>query len=325
MPTRRRTLQGLLIAASSGSLMPLALGQAPAPRSYKVIVGSPPGTLGDVLARLFAQRLSEASGQPGLADNRPGASGAIAADLVARAPADGGTLLLAPDSVMVVNPFVFSKLPYDPTKDFQPVALLGKATLLLVASPKLNVKTMAEFVRLVKSQPKVINFGTGGPGHATHVTMELLRNRLGLDLTHVPYKGTAPALQALMTGEIGCMMTGVAESIALIRAGNIVPLAVSGPAARETFPDLPQMKDLHADLDMTVWFAMFAPAATPAGTVAMLNAELNKSLQHADVKKRLADFGLTPTPGSIADLDALMKADRARFGPLVKSLGIVVE
>jgi tripartite-type tricarboxylate transporter receptor subunit TctC len=324
-PSRRIALTSLAAAGLACTLPFAAFSQRLPARPYKIIVGSPPGALGDVLARLMAQKLSEASGQPAVVDNRPGAAGAIAAEAVAKSPADGSTLLLAPDAVMVVNPFVYPKLAYDPARDFQSVGLLGKASLVLLVSPALKVKTFAEFVRLAKAQPKAINYGTGGVGHPTHMVMELLCSRAGIQLTAVPYKGTTPALQGLMGGEVGAMISGMVEALPQVKAGNAIALAASGPAAKEMFPGLPEFKETSTDLDLSVWFGMFAPAATPREVVTLLNAEVNKALGQPDVQKRLADFGLAPSPVATTDLDALMRADRARFGPLVKALGLVAE
>lgn len=319
----RRTALVQMAAAAFGAAAHLP-GQAQplSSRSLKVVVGSPPGALGDVIARLMALKLGEALGQPGIVDNRAGASGAIAAQYVAKAPGDGHTLLVAPDAVMVVNPFTFSKLPYDPVKDFRSVAVLGKATLVLLVSPALKVKTVADFVGLTKSKPKGITFGSGGAGHPSHMAMELIANRLGLQMTHVPYKGTSLALQGLMGGDVDAVIVSMAEAMPQVKAGNVIALATSGPAAKEVFPALPEFKESHPDLDITVWFGVFTAASTPAETVQRLNAEINKALTQADVAKQLAAFGLTPTPGAPSVLDDLMTADRARFGPLVKALGI---
>lgn len=326
MPHTPSTLRrAVLVLAVAALAAPVRAQPAGAAKVTKVIVGSPPGSLGDVLARLVADKLREASGQTAIADNRPGAAGAIAADAVARAPGDGSTLLVAPDAVMVVNPFVYAKLAYDPVRDFQPVALLGKASLVLLASPALKVKSFDEFVRLAKAQPKAINYGSGGAGHPTHILMELIANRMGIQLTHVPYKGTTPALQDLMSGQIGVMVAGMVEALPQIKAGNVVPLAASGPTARENLPGVPELKDFHPDLNLSVWFAAFAPASTPPALVRTLNAELNAAWQQPDVRKRLGDFGLVPQPSSPAELAQLMAQDRERFGPLVKSLGPVVE
>ncbi|RZL96150.1 MAG: tripartite tricarboxylate transporter substrate binding protein [Variovorax sp.] len=321
-PSRRTALLHVLATGFAASTSLPVWAQPLSSRPIKVVVGSPPGALGDVIARLMAQKLGEALGQPSIVDNRAGASGAIAADYVAKAPGDGHTLLVAPDAVMVVNPFVFPKLPYDPTKDFRSVALLGKATLVLLVSPALKVKTFAEFVQLAKSKPKAINFGSGGSGHPSHMAMELVASRLGLQMTHVPYKGTSLALQGLMAGDVDAVIVSMAEAMPQVKAGNVIPLATSGPAAKEAFPNLPEFKESSADLDIAVWFGVFTAASTPADVVQRLNAEVNKALAQPDVTKRLADFGLTATPSAPSVLDQLMTADRARFGPLVKTLGI---
>ncbi len=321
-PSRRAALLQMLATGVAATANLPVWAQPLSSRPIKVVVGSPPAALGDVIARLMAQKLGDALGQPGIVDNRAGASGGIAADYVAKAPGDGHTLLVAPDAVMVVNPFVFPKLPYDPTKDFRSVALLGKATLVLLVSPALNVKTLAEFVQMAKAKPKAINFGSGGPGHPSHIAMELVASRLGLQLTHVPYKGTSPALQGLMGGDVNAVIVSMAEAMPQVKAGNVIALATSGPAAKEVFPNLPEFKESHPDLDISVWFGMFAPASTPPDVVLRLNNEINKALSQADVTRRLAEFGLTVTPGSPSVLDQLMTADRARFGPLVKALGI---
>lgn len=318
--TRRTACAHLTLAALAASFGTIAQAQTPVP--LKVVVGSPPGALGDVIARLMATKLGEQMSVPGIVDNRAGASGSLAADHVAKSPGNGQTLLVAPDAVMVVNPYVFPKLPYDPAKDFRSVALLGKATLVLLVSPTLGVKNLQEFIALVKSKPKAVDFGSGGAGHPSHVAMELVANRLGLQMTHVPYKGTSPAMQDLMGGQVGAVIVSLAEAMPQVKAGKVIALATSGPAAKEAFPALPEFKELHADLDISVWFGMFAPAGTDATVVARLNAEVNKVLAQPDVKKRLGDFGLSVSSSTPADLDKLMLADRARFGPLVKSLGI---
>lgn len=318
----RRALLALAAATAAGRASGQTSGGA---KTTRIVVGSPAGSLGDVLARLVADKLRESSGQTTIVDNRPGAAGALAADAVARAPGDGSALLVAPDAVMVVNPFVYTKLAYDPVRDFQPVALLGKASLVLLASPALKVRSMDEFVRLAKTQPRAVNYGSGGAGHPTHILMELIANRVGIQLTHVPYKGTTPALQDLMSGQIGVMVAGMVEALPQIKAGNVVALAASGPTAKDNLPALPELREFHPDLNVSVWFGVFAPASVPVVTLRTLNTDLNAAWQQPDVRKRLADFGLVPQPSTPAEVTQLMVQDRERFGPLVKSLGLVVE
>ena len=288
----------------------------------KIVVGSPPGALGDVLSRLVADKLRASTGQTVIVDNRPGAGGNLAADSVAKAPGDGYTMLVAPDSVMVVNPFIYAKLPYDPQKDFQSVSLIGKASLALVVTPSLGVKTAQQFIDLARSQPGRINFASGGNGHPSHLAMELFADRTGIKMSHVPYKGTSPALQGLIGGETAAMMIGLAEAMPQIKAGRIVGIATSGPTAKEALPQLPQLQQFHKDLDLTVWFGLWVPASTPKEVVQELNVQVVKFLQQADVRDRLADFGMASMSSTPAELDELMKRDQAHFGPLVKQLGL---
>jgi tripartite-type tricarboxylate transporter receptor subunit TctC len=325
----KKTSKKLFFRATLGISLALALpfaqGQNYPSKPIRLVVGSPSGALGDVLARVTAQKIGESLGQPMVVDNKPGAAIAIAADIVAKAPGDGYTLLVAPDAGLVVNPFVYPKLPYDPVKDFQPIGLIGKATLVMVVSPTLGVKTVEEFIKLAKANPGKVNFATGGAGHPTHLAMELFRNRMGLDLTHVPYKGTTPAMQDIVSGVVGTMIVGVAEAMPLIKAGRVIALTASGPQAKEMFPNLPEMKSLNKDLDIYVWFGVFAPASTPKPIVSLLNNELNKMLMLPDVIKRLNEFGLAAQPGSASDVETIMKIDMARNGPLVKLLGLTAD
>jgi tripartite-type tricarboxylate transporter receptor subunit TctC len=291
----------------------------------RIVVGSSAGGLADVIARLAAQKVGEALGSTVIVENKAGAAGNIATDFVTKSAPDGYTMLLAPDAMLVVNPFVYSKLPFDTAKDLQPVALLGKAILVLVVAPSLGVKNTAEFHALAKAKPGSIAFATGGAGHPTHIAMEMYRNRLGLNMVHVPYKGTAPAMQGLLGGEVTSMIVGVAEAMPHIKSGKIIPIAVSGPNGKEMFPNLPEFRDFHPDLDLTAWFGVFVPTGTPREVVTLLHGEFNKMLQHPDVRKRLDDFGLVPMPRPQGEVEAIMKVDRARYGPLVKSLGLTAD
>ena len=320
---RRLCLQALslMLSTSAGG----AVAQTPSARTLRLITGSPPGALGDVLPRLLGQKLTEAGTAQAIVDNRVGAAGALAASAVAKAAPDGQTLLVAPDAVMVANPFVYSKLTYNPERDFRGVSLLGKASLMLAVSPSLNVKSFAEFIQLAKAKPKSINYGTGGAGHPTHIIMELIANRLGFQVTHVPYKGTSPAMQGLLAGEIGAMIVGMAEGLPHLRTGKVLALGGSGPSVKEVLPGVPEFKEFHPDLDVSVWFGVFAPAATPQEVIASSSADIYKALAQPDVRKRLADYGLAPVQMSPAELDQFARTDRGRYGPLIKALGLTAD
>jgi len=323
---RREVLKVLLAAGLSGTRALPAHADTKFPsRPVKIIVGNAVGSLDDILAPEIGPKLTAATGQPVVVDNRLGAGASLAADYVAKSLPDGYTLLLCADSVMTFNPFVYPKLPYDPARDFRAVAIIGKASMMLAVSPTLNVKTFSEFVQLAKAKPEQINYGSAGVGSTLHIVMELIANRLGIQLTHVPYKGPAPAMQALMVGEVSAMIVGMAVGMPQVRAGQIVPLATSGPLGKATFPNLPEFKDQHPDLDVSTWFGFFAPSGTPPDVVALLNGEINTSLASPDVRKRLADFGIVPLPSKPAELEAAAQADRQRYGPLIKGLGLLSE
>jgi len=314
------------LLAVSASVMFLLSGSVLAQEAYpskpiKILVGSPAGSLSDILARFTALKVSPGFKQNVVVDNRPGANGSITADAVAKSN-DGHTLMLVPDTVMTVNQFVYSKLPFNVETDFQSVALLGKVALVMVVNPNSNIKSLDDFVRMAKANPKDIKYGSGGPGHPVHLIMELVSNRLGFELTHVPYKGTAPAIQAVAAGEVDAMVVGLAEAQSLIKAGRITAIAASGPGAKELFPELPLFKERHKDLDVTVWFGIFGPANLPKEHVNLLNAEINKVLQDPEAVKRFGEFGMRPMPVTPAALDTLIKSDRAAYGPLVRALGL---
>ncbi len=291
----------------------------------KLMVGSPPGALGDVVTRLMARELEIVAGTATIVDNKPGASGLIAANAVAKSAGDGATLLIAPDNVMVVNPFIYPKIPYNVERDFAPIGVLGKATLVLVANPATGIRSMQDLIRLAREKPEQLTYSSGGVGHVTHLGVELISDRLNIKLRHVPYKGTSPALTAVIGGEVPLMYLGVSGAMPQIRAGKLIPLAASGPTAKETFPDVPALQEFHKDLDISVWFGLFAPSSTPAPLITELNRHVNAILQKPEVAKRFAEYGMTTQPGSPAALTELVKSDTVRFESLIKSLNITAE
>lgn len=322
---RRSAITRISMALGASTFAGASWAQKFPSKPFKIVVGSPPGALGDVLARVLARKLGEASGQPAIVDNKAGATGVIAADAVARAPNDGYTLLLAPDSTFAVNPFVYKTLPYDPRKSFAHVGMVSRAILVLIVNPSLGVRTLDEFVKLVKSRPGAINYGSGGAGHVTHTSMGLLGERLNLDMRHIPYKGTTPAMQAILSNEIGAMMIGLAEALPHIKAGGVVALGIGGQTSLDLLPGVPPLRNYQPDLDASVWFALSAPAGTPPEVVSYLNDQLNKALVLPDVKKMFSEWAMVETPGAPGVVDTVTASDLRRYGSLVKSLGITVQ
>lgn len=321
----RRALLGLAMAAFAGLAATAAVAQQYPAKTIRMVVGSPPGALGDLMARIVSDKLATALGQSVFVENRPGASGVIAAAAVAKAPADGYTLLLAHDGVVTVNQFIYPNLQYTPETDLVPLGVVGKSSPILVAHPSLGVKTVEDLVKLAKAKPNAITYGSGGNGHSTHLGMELMSERLGIDLMHVPYKGTSPSILAVVSGEVSLAMMGVAEAESYAQSGHLEVLAAAGPSARGVMPGLPELRDLHPDLDMDVWFGIFAPAGIDPARAELLSRELAKAVEHADLRERTAKFGIVHTTVPREELVEQIKRESGNWGPIIKNLNLTLD
>lgn len=299
--------------------------QAYPTKPVRVVVPSGPGTLSDSIARQVFSRISETLGQQFIVDNRAGAGGVIGTEAVAKAPPDGYTLLSTVNSTMVVNPFVYSKLSYDPLRDFEPVAMLAKISEVLIVNPSLGVKTLEEFVRLAKLRPGQITYASGGTGNPQHLMMELFQRKAGIQLVHVPYKGAGAAMQAMVSGEVGALNVGIGLARPHIASGKVLALAKTGHPSKDALPGVPELTTLYADAEYIPWLAVFAPKGTPKDVVAKLNAEIGKALALPDIRTRLENLDLTPVGGSSADLDQTLRADLAVNRELVTSIGLKVD
>ncbi len=314
-------LSGGIFAAGSTAALAQAWPQKPA----HVIVGNSAGSLSDVLARQIFGRLSQTLGQQFVIEDRAGAGGAIAAEAVAKAAPDGYTFLFGTDGIMVINPFVYSKLPYDTLRDFASVSLLAKIPYVLIVNPSFAANTLAEFIAAAKARPRQINYGSGGNGHATHLEMELIARKAGIELVHVPYKGTGPALQAVVAGEVAATAIGLGIALPQIASGKVRALVIGGPRAKDMLPRVPDLLPALPDSEYVSWQALFAPTGTPAAIVNRLNAELVKALQLPEIQKQLADVGMTPIASSPAELDRVLRADLNTNRELVKALGLKLD
>jgi tripartite-type tricarboxylate transporter receptor subunit TctC len=294
-------------------------------KPVRVVVTNAAGALIDSLARIVFAKVSETTGQQFVVDNRPSAGGIIAAETVAKAAPDGYTLLVTANSIMTVNPFLFSKLSYDPVRDFDPVSMLSKVSEVLIVNPSLGVKTLEDFIRLAKARPGQITYASGGNGHPTHLMMELFQQKAGVKLVHVPYKGTTPGIQAIVSGEVGAFNIGIGLARPHITSGKVLALAKTGFPSKEALPGVPALTDSFADAEYIPWQAVYAPKGTPKDVVAKLNAEIGKALALADVRARLANMDLTPAGSSPSDLDRTLRADSAVNRDLVKSIGMKVD
>ena len=315
-------LRSATLALALVTLAPIAPSGAqswPA-RAIRLTVPIAPAGSTDIVGRLVAQRLSEQLAVPIVVENRAGAGTVIGTELVAKAPADGYTLLVVAVE-FTINPSL-RKLPYDPIRDFACIAQLTSSQYFLSTHPAIPVKTVQQFIALAKSRPGEVTFASSGPGSANHLAGVLFQTMTGTKLVHVPYKSAGQAGVALMSGEVDFMFSNVASAIAQVRAGKLRAIATTGPRRTPVAPDVPTLDESALrGYVVTGFHLFFAPAATPADIVAKLNAETVKALESAPVKERLASLGLDPVGGTPADCAKLVKSDIERWAPVVKAGG----
>jgi len=301
-------------------------GQAYPTKPVRVIVGFAPGGGTDISARTVSQKLAEALGQSFVVDNRPGAGGTIGNALVATAPADGYTLLVTANGPHAIGPHLYKSVGYDVLKDYAAISCLTTNPFVLVVHPAVAAGSVKEFIAWAKANPKLANFSSAGAGTPSHLSGELMNIMTGTKLTHVPFKGAAPALSALLGGEVNALFSEMQTVAPQLKGGRLRAIAVTTAARSAFMPDLPTIAEGGLPgYDVSVWFALFAPAGTPKAIVARLNAETVRALQTPDVKERFAKLGSTASPSSPAELDALVKRDYERWARVIKSANIKVE
>jgi len=290
-------------------------------RPIRLVVPYTPGTGADILARVLGPKLAEREKVAAVVDNKPGATGNIGAEAVASSPADGYTLLLTATS-LTTNP-ALKPAPFDPVKDFAPIALLATGALGVYVNPQVPAKSMREFVDLVKQQPGKLNYSSPGNGGPQHLAMELLKLDTHIDIVHVPYKGAGGAIADLVGGHVQAMVSALQTVAPHVQAGRLRMLGVMSAKRAEAFPDVPTLKEQGLpDLEVETWYAIFAPAGTPAPIVARLNRDMNDFLKEADVRDVLEKQGLVPEGGAPEDLGERVKKDLARWTRVVKAAGI---
>ena len=312
-------------AMLAGALPAGSFAQGYPAKPVRVIVGNAPGSLNDTAARLVFAKVGEALGQQFVVDNRPGAGGSIGAEAAAKSPPDGYTVLNAVNTMMVVNPFLYSKLGYDPLRDFEPVTMLVKVSEVLVVHPSLGARTVKDFVALAKARPNQVTYASGGNGHPTHLMMELFQRKAGIALVHVPYKGTSPGVQALVSGEVAAFNIGIGLVRAHIENGKLRPLAKTGFPSKDALPGVPPLTQFYPDAEYLPWQGVFVPKGTPQEIVTRLNAAIGKALAAQDVTARLTAIDLTAAGGSPSDLDRAVRADMTVNRDLIKSVGLKLD
>ncbi|MPZ47590.1 MAG: tripartite tricarboxylate transporter substrate binding protein [Betaproteobacteria bacterium] len=293
-------------------------------KPIRILVGFSPGGAVDISARVVAQKLAQTIGQPVIVDNRPGASGNIAADLTAKAPPDGHALLVA--NVTIAMPSLFAKLAYDVTRDLTPVSLIAVGPSVLVVHPSVPVRNVKELIALARAKPKAFLYGSGGVGNITHLEMELLASMTKADMVHVPYKGGGPAAVALLSGEVGMIFGEPASMIAYLKAGKLRAIAVTSAKRALSLPELPTVAEAGVPgFDVTSWNGILTPAGTPREIIARLNAELNRIIAAPAMRERLISLGYEPVGGPPEKFGALITSELAKWAPVVKAANIRVD
>lgn len=310
-----------LLAAIIGCASAASAAEYPT-RPITLVLGFAPGGPSDVLARLITRKMEQALGQPVVIENRPAASGAVASQSVARAPPDGYTLLLASSAMLSINPQMYSNLGYDPIKDFQPITILGTQTNVIYVHPSLPVKTLADLIAYGNANPGKLNFATGGKATPQHLAGELLKLRAKLNITHIPYKGTGPAIQDVIAGHVQIGISAAAPVLANLQSGALRPLAVTTAARTAILPDVPTIAEQgFPSFDANTWHSVVAPAGTPPEIVKKLHDAVVGALRDPQTNKQLLDLGLDVVGNTPDEFRDVLKEDLPRWAEVIRASG----
>jgi tripartite-type tricarboxylate transporter receptor subunit TctC len=324
-----KTLAGFALTAAIAvaALTPhVALAQAYPSKAVRLICPFAPGGATDIIARAAAVELSKTLGQPVTVDNRPGAGGNLGAEIAARSVPDGYTLLTAGSSLFGITPFLYSKLTYDPNKDLAPVIVLADFANVLVVSPGLKANSVRELIALAKAQAGKLTCASSGSGSTIHMSCEMFKQMLGLDITHVPFKGSGPAVISLMGGQVDMMFDNIPSSISHVRSGKLRALATTGAKRAASLPELPTMIEAGVPGYVSAgWFGIALPAGTPKDIVARLNADGLMAVKSPEFIQRMNDLGYGIVGGSPEQMAAAMQDEMTRWGPIVKGSGAKVD
>ena len=323
---RLRTLVALLLAAAALAAPAVAGAQAYPSRPVKLIVPFPPGGSLDITGRLIAQRLTDMWGQAVVVENKPGAGGNIGADFVAKSTPDGYTILLGALSTHAVNPNLYAKMPYDAVKDFAPITLIATTPNVLVVNAATPVGNVREFIAWTRANPGKLAFGSGSNGSAGHLAGELYKVDTGTDAVHIPFKGGAPATQALLAGDTQFMFDNLANAMAQVKAGKLKALAVTTAERSKLVPELPTMAEAGLPgFDISTWYGLFAPAGTPAAIIAKWNADVTRILNTPDVRAKLMADGAEPAPDTPEQFAQMIARELAKYARIIKASGAKVD
>jgi tripartite-type tricarboxylate transporter receptor subunit TctC len=324
----RRCVNAALACALAcfAMLAPAANAQSYPSKPIRLVVPFPPGGSLDVVARAIGPKLSEAWGQPVVIDNRPGAGGNIGADLVAKSAPDGYTILEGALSTHAVNVSLYSKMPYDPVKDFAPITLVAITPNVLVLNSAFPVNSVSELIAYAKAHPGALSFGSGSNGSAGHLAGELFKTQTGVDMVHIPYKGGAPALQALLAGDTQLMFDNLANSTPQLKAGRLKALAVTTAKRSTLIPELPTLAEAGLPgFDIYTWWGFMAPAGTPREVIIKWNAEVTRILGTPEMKAFFAQQGAEPAPTTAEQFAALIRSEIPKYAKIVRDSGAKVD
>jgi tripartite-type tricarboxylate transporter receptor subunit TctC len=311
----------MFIVVAAGASVPVRAQGYPS-KPVRLILPFPPGGPTDIVGRLTGQKLGEQIGQSVIADSRPGASGNIGLELASKSPPDGYTIVLS-SPVISLSPHLYTKLNYDPQKDLAPIALVGAVRNVLVVHPSVPANTVKDLVQLARKNPGKLNYGSGGMGTTTHLAPELLKNLEKLDIVHVPYKGSGLALIGVVSGQVDLEILAVPAALPQIQAGRVRALAVLAPQRSAQLPNVPTAKESgYGNFEISVWYGILAPAATPRDIINRLNAELNKVISAPDMKEKMGANGVDPLGGTPEQFRDFIRSESLRFGKVIKESGI---
>lgn len=300
-----------------------AFGQDYPIKPVRLIIPFAPGGSNDILGRMIGTKLAEAMGQQVVIDNRAGAGGSIGVELAAKSAPDGYTLVIGHIGTLAVNPTLYKKLPYDPIKDLQTISMLAKVANIMVVHPSLPAKSVRELIALAKAKPGMLVYGSGGNGGAGHLATEYFKLMAKIDIEHIPYKGTAPAIIDLLAGQTQLVFGGIPGIGGHIRNGRLRALGVSTSKRLTIFPEVPTVAEAGVPgYEATQWYGVLAPAGTPNWVVARLNREIVHTLQNPQIQQRLADDGSEPLASTPEEFTAFIKSETARWAPVIKAAGI---
>jgi len=320
-----KKLFGIMAVIGPALLPAVSAAQAYPAKPVRLIIPFAPGGGNDILGRIIGSRLSEALRQQFIIDNRAGAGGTIGAELAAKSPPDGYTLVIGHIGTLAVNPTLYKKLPYDPVRDFQPVSLFAKVASVMVVHPSLPVKSVKDLIALAKRRPGELVYGSGGNGGAGHLATEYFKLMAKIDMGHIPYKGTGPALIDLLAGQTQLVFGGVPGSIGHIKSGRLRALGVSTASRLPVLPDVPTVGESLPGYEATQWYGVLAPAGTPAPIVSVLNREIVSGLKDPKMQARLSDNGSEPFASTPEEFAAFIKSEIALWAPIIKAAGVRVD